>query len=143
MLAGPAHKENCVKDDGQHRESKPLEKETWAAAVDSVGSTTLATLLSQVKSEGIVAACGLAGGMDLPSTVAPFILRGVTLRGINSVYAPVSLRKRAWQLIAENLTGKEYETLVDREIPLEQVPETCAELLNGKIKGRAIIKMNN
>ena len=83
------------------RSCKPLEKELWAAAIDSVGSTTLATVLSQLKYRGIVAACGLAGGFDLPGSVMPFLLRNVALQGIDSVMAPMPVRQRAWDDLAD------------------------------------------
>ena len=100
--------------------AKPLAKERWAGGVDSVGSTTLANLLSMTKYGGAIAACGLAAGMDLPTSVAPFILRGVCLLGINSVMCPIELRKLAWSRLASDLdTGKLSE--ITQEIGLDQV----------------------
>ncbi|MGB5767046.1 MAG: acryloyl-CoA reductase, partial [Arenicellales bacterium] len=90
------------------RESKPLEKETWAAVVDTVGGDTLATVIAQTQAEGIVAACGNASGIQLNTTVFPFILRGVTLRGINSVSVPLEARKQAWELIANTIPAEFY-----------------------------------
>jgi acrylyl-CoA reductase (NADPH) len=127
--------------DALAREPRPLEKETWAAAVDSVGGQMLATLLTQLRAEGLVAACGLAAGMQLPTTVLPFILRGVTLRGINSVYSPPLLRERAWQLLAETLHDDDYAALLNREITLDAVPAACEELLAGKVRGRILVSL--
>lgn len=120
------------------RRPRPLESERWAGGVDSVGSTTLATMLAQTKYDGVVAACGLAGGADLPTTVMPFILRGVILRGVDSVMAPQARRQRAWNRLAETLdVGK----LVDvyRKIGLEDVPQAAEDLLLGRIKGRIVV----
>jgi acrylyl-CoA reductase (NADPH) len=123
------------------RDSKPMERETWAAAVDSVGGTTLATVLSQVKYEGIVAACGLAGGMGLPTSVAPFILRGVTLRGIDSVMASQKRRQRAWDALAD-LTDIAALNNIYRVEPMTRLPELASEILAGQIKGRVVIDVN-
>lgn len=123
------------------RESKPLERETWAAVVDTVGAEVLATAIAQTKSEGVVSACGNAGGIGLKSTVFPFILRGVTLRGINSVTAPRELRERAWAMLSEHITEEQLSLLTDREISLNEVAETCEELLEGKIRGRVIVNL--
>jgi len=123
------------------RESKPLERETWAAVVDTVGAEVLATAIAQTKSEGVVSACGNAGGIGLKSTVFPFILRGVTLRGINSVTAPRELRERAWAMLSEHITEEKLSLLTDREIKLNKVAETCEELLEGKIRGRVIVNL--
>lgn len=125
------------------RESKPLEKACWAAAVDTVGGDTLATLLSQVQPDGIVAACGNAGGMQLNTTVFPFILRGITLQGISSVHAAMSRRQRAWQLIAKNIPSEYYAYLTDHEITLNEVLKTSEELLKGRIQGRIIVNMQS
>lgn len=122
------------------REAKPLEKETWAGVIDTVGGKILATAIAQTRSEGMVAACGNAGGMELNSTVFPFILRGVTLRGINSVTAPKQLREHAWRLMAENIDDTFSQLLTDREIGLDKVIDTCETLLAGKIRGRVIVK---
>lgn len=120
------------------RRPRPLESERWAGAVDSVGSTTLATILAQMKYDGVVAACGLAGGADLPTTVMPFILRGVTLRGVDSVMAPQARRQRAWNRLSEIL---EIGKLVDvyRKIGLGDVPQAAEDLLLGRIKGRLVV----
>jgi acrylyl-CoA reductase (NADPH) len=101
----------------------------------------LATALAQTKSEGVVTACGNAGGIGLNSTVFPFILRGVTLRGINSVYAPETLRVRAWSMLARHINRDLLSLLTDREITLDEVKDTCGVLLSGKIRGRVIVNL--
>jgi acrylyl-CoA reductase (NADPH) len=119
---------------------KPLAKERWAGGVDSVGSTTLANLLSMTKYGGAIAACGLAGGMDLPSSVAPFILRGVCLLGIDSVMCPIALRKVAWARLASNLDpGKLTE--ITHEIGLGEVIGAGAKILAGEVRGRIVVKI--
>src|SRR5579862_1584378 len=120
---------------------KPLQKERWAAVVDSVGSHTLANACAQTLSEGVVAACGLAQGMDLQTSVAPFILRGVTLRGINSVYAPRELREEAWQRLARDLDVG----LLDRistTVELAEALNAAQNIVSGKIRGRVIVDVN-
>lgn len=123
------------------REARPLESERWAAAVDSVGSQTLATVLAQIAYGGCVAACGLAGGIDLPGTVMPFILRGVTLAGIDSVMAPAAKRQRAWDALAELIDTDRLREVYTVE-PLARVPELADELLAGRVKGRIVIDVN-
>jgi acrylyl-CoA reductase (NADPH) len=117
---------------------KPLGKERWAGAVDSVGSHTLANVCATTRYRGAVAACGLAQGMDFPGTVAPFILRGVTLYGIDSVMAPRPLRLEAWSRLARDLDPAKLETIT-REIPLAQAIPAASELLAGKIRGRLVV----
>jgi acrylyl-CoA reductase (NADPH) len=120
--------------------AKPLAKERWAGGVDSVGSTTLANLLSMTKYDGAIAACGLAAGMDLPSSVAPFILRGVCLLGIDSVMCPIELRKTAWSRLASDLDrGKLTE--ITHEIGLDQVIDAGAKILAGQVRGRIVVKI--
>ena len=119
---------------------KPLARERWAGGVDSVGSTTLANLLSMTKYGGAIAACGLAAGMDLPSSVAPFILRGVCLLGINSVMCPLPPRKAAWQRLASDL-DREKLSEITTEIPLDDVPEWGAKILAGQVRGRIVVKI--
>ena len=120
--------------------AKPLAKERWAGGIDSVGSTTLANLLSMTKYRGAIAACGLAAGMDLPSSVAPFILRGVCLLGIDSVMCPVELRKTAWARLASDLDrGKLAE--ITHEIGLDGVIEAGAKILAGQVRGRIVVKI--
>ncbi|WP_315834531.1 MDR family oxidoreductase [Bradyrhizobium prioriisuperbiae] len=120
--------------------AKPLAKELWAGGVDSVGSTTLANLLSMTKYGGAVAACGLAAGMDLPSSVAPFILRGVCLLGIDSVMCPIEKRKLAWSRLATDLDrGKLAE--ITQEISLSDVIATAPDILRGQVRGRLVVKI--
>jgi acrylyl-CoA reductase (NADPH) len=118
--------------------SKPLGKEQWAAAVDSVGSTTLANVLAQTRYGGAVAACGLAGGMDLPASVAPFILRGVALLGIDSVQCPTARRLEAWRRLALDLDRDKLATMT-RTIRLDQVFEAGARILKGETRGRLVV----
>jgi acrylyl-CoA reductase (NADPH) len=120
--------------------AKPLAKERWAGGVDSVGSTTLANLLSMTKYGGAVAACGLAAGMDLPTSVAPFILRGVCLLGIDSVMCPIEPRKVAWYRLARDLDrGKLAE--ITHEIGLDQVISMAPQILAGQVRGRIVVKI--
>ncbi|MEQ8327431.1 MAG: MDR family oxidoreductase [Parvibaculum sp.] len=121
--------------------AKPLGKERWAGAVDCVGSHTLANVLSMTKYGGTVAACGLAQGMDLPSSVAPFILRGITLAGIDSVMAPMEKREEAWKRLATDLDMKKLEAMAFRA-KLDDVPKLAADILAGKVRGRAVIDVN-
>jgi acrylyl-CoA reductase (NADPH) len=120
--------------------AKPLAKERWAGGIDSVGSTTLANILSMAKYAGAIAACGLAAGMDLPSSVAPFILRGVCLLGIDSVMCPIELRKVAWSRLASDLDpGKLVE--ITHEIGLGEVVAAGAKILAGQVRGRIVVKI--
>lgn len=119
---------------------KPLAKERWAAGIDSVGSTTLANVLSMIKYDGAVAACGLAQGMDLPASVAPFILRGVSLLGVDSVMCPMDRRREAWQRLAADLDHKKLATITT-EIDLGQVIETAPSILAGKVRGRIVVRI--
>ena len=114
--------------------SRPLAKERWAAGVDTVGSTTLANVLSMTKYGGAIAACGLAGGMDLPTTVAPFILRNVALLGVDSVMAPKALRIEAWNRIAHELDHDKLAAMTST-IPLDGVLEAGKEIVAGKYQG--------
>ncbi|WP_454650104.1 acrylyl-CoA reductase (NADPH) [Bradyrhizobium liaoningense] len=120
--------------------AKPLAKERWAGGVDSVGSTTLANLLSMTKYGGAIAACGLAAGMDLPSSVAPFILRGVCLLGIDSVMCPIEPRKVAWQRLASDLDRAKLSEIT-KEISLTEVSEWGAKILAGQVRGRIVVKI--
>ncbi|NEW89679.1 MULTISPECIES: MDR family oxidoreductase [Rhodopseudomonas] len=120
--------------------AKPLAKERWAGGIDSVGSTTLANLLSMTKYRGAIAACGLAAGMDLPSSVAPFILRGVCLYGIDSVMCPLPDRKRAWERLATDLEPAKLAEIT-QEISLDQVIEAGAKVLAGQVRGRIVVKI--
>lgn len=117
---------------------KPLAKERWAAAIDSVGSHTLANVLAATRRDGAVAACGMAQGLDLPASVAPFILRGVTLAGVDSVLCPTPLRQQAWQRLDELLDGERLSRL-SRVIPLSEAKQGAQDLLDGKVQGRLIV----
>jgi acrylyl-CoA reductase (NADPH) len=121
---------------------KPLQKERWAAVVDTLGSHTLANACAQTRYGGIVAACGLAQGMDLPSSVAPFILRGVTLAGIDSVMAPLAKREAAWQRLARDLDVKLLESMTE-EIDLSQAAARAADLMDGKVRGRIVVRTSS
>ena len=120
--------------------AKPLAKERWAGGVDSVGSTTLANLLSMTRYGGAIAACGLAAGMDLPSSVAPFILRGVCLLGIDSVMCPLPLRKIAWERLARDLDRTKLSEIT-HEIGLDQVVGMGPQILGGQVRGRIVVKI--
>jgi len=120
------------------RPGKLLAKERWAAAIDSVGSHTLANVLAATQRDGAVAACGMAQGLDLPASVAPFILRGVTLAGVDSVMCPKPLRQQAWQRLGE-LMDSERLSKLSRVIPLSEAREGAQALLDGKVQGRLIV----
>ena len=119
---------------------KPLAKERWAAVVDSVGSHTLANACASTKYGGAVAACGLAQGMDFPASVAPFILRGITLYGIDSVMAPLAKREEAWARLAMDLDLAKLDALTS-EVALENAVGVAADLLQGKVRGRVVVKL--
>jgi acrylyl-CoA reductase (NADPH) len=121
--------------------AKPLAKERWAGGVDTVGSTTLANLLSMTKYGGAIAACGLAAGMDLPSSVAPFILRGVCLLGIDSVMCPIEPRKVAWSRLARDLDRSKLAEIT-HEIGLDEVIATGPKILAGQVRGRLVVKIS-
>lgn len=116
----------------------PMAKERWAAAVDSVGSQTLATVLSQTRYGGWVAACGLAGGVDLPASVFPFILRNVSLLGVDSVMAPMHKRKRAWWQLAKDLPKDKLNAMTEVH-PLSEIFELAPKILAGQVRGRVVI----
>ena len=118
---------------------RPLQSERWAASVDTVGSHTLANICASTRINGIVTACGLAQGMDLPSTVAPFILRGVTLAGINSIFVPTEKRLAAWGML-DRLCDRALLRDLTREIELADVVETVPRFLAGKITGRVVVR---
>jgi len=119
---------------------KPLQKERWAAVVDAVGSHTLANACAQTRYGGVVMACGLAQGADFPVTVMPFILRGVTLAGIDSVMAPLGRRQQAWERLARDLDPAKLEAMVE-EVPLARAVEKAADLMAGKVRGRVVVKI--
>jgi acrylyl-CoA reductase (NADPH) len=120
--------------------ARPLGKERWAAGIDAVGSTTLANVLSMTRYGGAVAACGLAGGMDLPTSVAPFILRGVSLLGIDSVMCPLPLRQKAWQRLETDLDRSKIAAIVS-EIGLADVIAAGGRIVEGKFRGRIVVKI--
>ncbi len=119
---------------------KPLAKERWVGGVDVAGSTMLANLLSMTRYGGAVAACGLAGGMDLPTSVAPFILRGVCLYGIDSVMCPLERRNEAWKSLEDSLDRQKLAAMTT-EIPLSEVLETAPAILSGQVRGRIVVKV--
>jgi acrylyl-CoA reductase (NADPH) len=119
---------------------RPLAKERWADGIDTVGSTTLANLLSMIRYGGAVAACGLAGGIDLPATVAPFILRGVALLGIESVFAPLAVRKEAWTRLENDIDLQKLAQMTV-EIGLDDVIEAGKKIVEGGIRGRLVVKI--
>jgi acrylyl-CoA reductase (NADPH) len=119
---------------------KPLQKERWAAVVDAVGSHTLVNALAQTRYGGVVAACGLAQGHDMVGTVMPFILRGVTLAGIDSVMAPLALRQQAWARLATELDPALLETMVE-EVPLAGALAGAQRLMDGQVRGRIVVKI--
>lgn len=119
----------------------PLQKERWGGAVDSVGSTTLANVLAQTAYGGAVAACGLAGGMDLPASVAPHILRSVSLLGVDSVMAPAAKRDRAWKTLADHLDKAQLGRIARVE-PMSALPALAEDIVAGKIRGRVVIDVS-
>ena len=120
--------------------SRPLGKERWAGAIDSVGSTTLANILAQISYGGAVSACGLAQGMDLPSTVMPFILRGVSLLGIDSVMAPMQIRERAWNRLSKDINFEKLEEMII-ETSLDQIEKLAQDILKGQVRGRVVVNI--
>jgi acrylyl-CoA reductase (NADPH) len=117
---------------------RPLDSERWAGAVDAVGGTTLATILTQLKYRASVAACGLAGGSDLPTTVIPFLLRGVSLLGIDSVMCPRQERIEAWQRLVRDLPLDRLEQIT-QNVPLSVLPELAPKILKGEVRGRVVV----
>jgi acrylyl-CoA reductase (NADPH) len=121
--------------------ARPLDGERWAGAVDAVGGTTLATILTQLKYRASVAACGLAGGSDLPSTVIPFLLRGVNLLGIDSVMCPLSERRAAWQRLVRDLPMDMLDSMSET-VPLAALPALAGAILRGETRGRVVVDVN-
>ncbi len=119
---------------------KPLQQERWAAVVDAVGSHTLVNALAQTRYGGVVAACGLAQGFDLPATVMPFILRGVTLAGIDSVMAPLPLRREAWLRLARDIDPKRLASIT-QVVPLHEAIAKARALMQGQVRGRIVVKI--
>ncbi|WP_368494473.1 acrylyl-CoA reductase (NADPH) [Escherichia coli] len=122
-------------------ESRPLEKQVWAGAIDTVGDKVLAKVLAQMNYGGCVAACGLAGGFTLPTTVMPFILRNVRLQGVDSVMTPPARRAQAWQRLVADLPESFY-TQVAQEISLAEAPKFAEAIINNQIQGRTLVKVN-
>jgi acrylyl-CoA reductase (NADPH) len=120
---------------------KPLQKERWAAVIDAVGSHTLANACAQTRYGGTIAACGLAQGMDFPSTVAPFILRGCKLVGVDSVMCPLPLRRQAWQRLATDLDRTKLDAMT-RVVPLAGALDVAREILAGQVRGRVVVDVN-
>ena len=129
--------ERSLLSDGPGR---PLDKATWAGCIDAVGSTTLATAISQMKHGGAIAAVGLAGGNDLNTTVIPFLLRGVKLLGIDSVLCPKPRREAAWQRLASDLPLDKLETMISTA-RLEDLPQLGSDILKGQVKGRVVVEL--
>ncbi|MFK7829518.1 MAG: MDR family oxidoreductase [Congregibacter sp.] len=121
-------------------QGKPLQKERWAGVIDSVGSATLSNALAQTAYGGVVTACGLAQGVDLPATVMPFILRNIQLKGVDSVQATMQRRQNAWERLGRELDVKKLDELCF-DLPFEQVQNAAADILAGKIRGRAVVTM--
>ena len=119
---------------------RPLARERWAGAIDSAGSHTLANICASTKYGGTVAACGLAQGMDLPASVAPFILRGVTLAGIDSVMRPLEDRIEAWQRLADILSPEVFEDVAE-DINLSEAIDVANDLMEGKVRGRVVVNI--
>ncbi|MNB71733.1 putative quinone oxidoreductase YhfP [compost metagenome] len=121
---------------------RPLDKQLWQAAVDPVGGNQLAAVLCKIAYRGSVAVSGLTGGTKVPATVLPFILRGVNLLGIDSVFCPAELRSRVWSRMAGDLKPDNLELLVDREITLNELPQALADILQSKTRGRVLVKIS-
>ncbi|RYM05654.1 acryloyl-CoA reductase [Sporolactobacillus sp. THM7-7] len=121
---------------------KPLDGQRWAAAVDPVGGAALASLLSQIKYHGSVAVCGLTGGSKIPTTVYPFILRGVNLLGIDSVYCPMAERKKIWKRMATDWKPRQALDLIQKEISLNELPDVLPLILNGRVRGRMVVRLS-
>lgn len=121
---------------------RPIQKERWAAAIDSVGSHTLANVCAQVRANGAIAACGMAQGLDFPGSVAPFILRGVSLLGVDSVMRPKADRIVAWDRLSKHLAGTSFEEIADT-ISLGEVVEAANRLMRGEVRGRLVVDVNS
>jgi acrylyl-CoA reductase (NADPH) len=120
---------------------KPLESERWAGCIDSVGGSTLAAILPQIKYRGAVASCGLAGGTKLETTVIPFLLRGVSVLGVDSVACPTPERRAAWDRLAKDLPSTKLDAMI-RMAGLADLPQLASEILAGRIRGRVVIDVN-
>ncbi|MGD7044562.1 acryloyl-CoA reductase [Jeotgalibacillus proteolyticus] len=131
------------REDVYNGELKPLQKGEWQAAVDPVGGKNLASVLSKITRGGAVAVSGLTGGTEVPTTVHPFILRGISLLGVDSAYCPMPLRQEIWTRLASDLQIENSEALIDREVSLEETPAAMEEILEGKVRGRVLVKVEN
>lgn len=120
---------------------RPLENQRWSGAIDTIGSTILARVLAEIQYGGSVAACGLAGGADLPTTVMPFILRGISLRGVDSVKCPLPRRKRAWERLAHDLPANALKAIA-HIASLEEVTQLAEDIVAGKVRGRVVVNPN-
>lgn len=134
-------KEIISREDVFNGKIKPLDKQIWAAAVDPVGGESLASILSKTQYNGSVAVSGLTGGGNVPTTVFPFILRGINLLGIDSVYCPMHVRQDLWNRMATDLKPSTLSETVNKEITLEELPETLPTILKGQARGRIIVKI--
>ncbi|AET57175.1 YhdH/YhfP family quinone oxidoreductase [Paenibacillus terrae HPL-003] len=130
------------REDVVENSGKPLNKQQWQAAVDSVGGNMLAAILSKIEYGGSVAVSGLTGGTEVPTTVLPFILRRVNLLGIDSVYCSAERRANLWKLMAQDLKPERLETLVDREVSLQELPEALSDILKSKTHGRILVHVS-
>lgn len=134
-------KEIISREDVFNGKIKPLDKQIWAAAVDPVGGETLASILSKIQYNGSVAVSGLTGGGNVPTTVFPFILRGINLLGVDSVYCPMHVRQDLWNRMATDLKPSTLSETVNKKITLEELPETLPTILKGQARGRIIVKI--
>ncbi|MBW7458162.1 oxidoreductase, partial [Paenibacillus sepulcri] len=121
---------------------KPMDKQLWQAAVDPVGGSSLAAVLSHIAYGGSVAASGLTGGTAVPTTVLPFILRGVNLLGIDSVLCPADIREKLWKRMGTDLKPAVLEQLVDREITLNELPQALTDILKSQTRGRVLVRIS-
>jgi acrylyl-CoA reductase (NADPH) len=129
------------REDAAGDSGRPMEKTRWAGAVDCVGGEVLAGVLRSVRYGGAVAACGNTGGVKLPTTVLPFILRGVSLLGVDSVQTPIAERKKTWKRLADDLRPPHLDETIAREIDLEGLEDTLTAILRGELSGRTIVKV--
>jgi len=120
---------------------RPLDKQLWAAAVDPVGGKTLSSIVSKLRYNGSVAVSGLTGGTEVPTTVFPFILRGINILGIDSVYCPMEIRKELWSRMATDLKPEDHLHSIKQEVTLESLPDTLSSILKGEARGRTIVKI--
>lgn len=133
---------DIVEREAMGADCRPLEKQKWHGGIDTVGGKVLARMLAETHYGGVVAACGLAGGFDLPTTVMPFILRGVRLEGVDSVMIPQARRVQAWQLLADTLAADDYEKVFAGECSLADTPAAAKKILDGEVSGRFLVNPN-